>query len=321
MVEMLVAMAITLIIIGTVVSVLTAFLNDNRTDQFRDDATAHAQMMVDRLSRDIRSGASITAGSSGLLADAGPYDAGFQTVSAKPVSVSSGANTAPSSNATNHVWVRYCLGANNTIWRQSETVATTTANPSFPDATTTVNGLPVDSAGCPSTSNLWIQGAGGSACCVEMNDAVNEIGGDNRPLFTFGPTANPTSVAQIKTIEVDLYVDDNPGHLPGETRLTSGIYLRNELGAPISQPYASKQSVSGGAQITLNGTASTDPNGQALSYQWYTGASCASSSALAGATTQVYNAGDYANGSYTFSLQVTNTAGLTNCNSTAVSVP
>jgi hypothetical protein len=81
----------------------------------------------------------------------------------------------------------------------------------------------------------------------------------------------------------------------------------------------------------LNGSPSSDPNGQVLSYQWYEGVSCPtppssapSSGAIAGATTQVYDAGQFpatpAPGQW-FALAVTNSGGLTSCSSQQVAIP
>jgi prepilin-type N-terminal cleavage/methylation domain-containing protein len=320
LIEMLVAMIISTIVMGSVVTILTVFLNDNRYDQYRDSATSHAQIMVDRLSRELRSAASPTVPSAGLLADAGPYDVGFQSVNPT-------AGTPSSSNPTNQIWVRYCLGANNTLWRQSTTVSSSTS--AFPDPLTTFNGTPstfngnqVDASACPSTSSNWITAANGTPCCIEQTDVVNEIGGDNRPLFTYGPSGYSGN-SQIKSVEIDMYVDQNPGHRPGPTHLTSGVFLRNDLAPPVSQFVVDKTDLQGGgADITLDGSLSSDPNGQVLSYQWFQGSSCSSPSvALTGGTTQQFNAGDVPNGNYTYSLLVTNTGGLTNCSSQTVAVP
>jgi prepilin-type N-terminal cleavage/methylation domain-containing protein len=321
LIELLVAMVISFIVMGSVVTVLTVFLNDNRNDQYRDQATADSQVMIDRLGRDLRSAASPTPGSSGLLAEAGAYDIGFQSVNATP-------GTAPSGNATNQMWVRYCLDANNTVWRQTTAPSNTTST--FPDALTTVSKVPVDSAPCPSTNSQWITTSSGASCCIELNDVTNTIGGDNRPLLTYGPSGyqdNNYDTSQIKSVEVDLFVDKNPGHLPGPTELTSGIYLRNELAAPQAAFVPNKIAQSGGADVQLNGSSSSDPNGQVLSYQWYEGSTCVSptqapsSGAIAGATTQQYDAGVQPNGSYVFSLVVTNTGGLSSCTSQVVTVP
>ncbi|HWE09667.1 MAG TPA: hypothetical protein VG325_09940, partial [Solirubrobacteraceae bacterium] len=111
--------------------------------------------------------------------------------------------------------------------------------------------------------------------------------------------------------------------------LISGIYLRNELASPTADFTAPTTTNQQGADVQLNGSPSFDPNGQVLSYQWYQGVSCPtppssapSSGAIPGATTQVYDAGQFPAGSQPwFALAVTNTGGLTNCTSQQVAIP
>ena len=127
---------------------------------------------------------------------------------------------------------------------------------------------------------------------VALNNVTNEIGGGTtRPLFAYGPTGW-TSTSQIKQVQVSLYVDRNPGHLPGATQLTSGIYLRNEPAAPVADFTPTLITVTPRTRnVQLNGSAASDPQGQALSYQWYSGAACPTSGLISGATTQQYTAG------------------------------
>ena len=235
--------------------------------------------------------ASPSSGSAGLLQQALPYDLVFQTVSAGQAT----------GNPGNQMWVRYCLDTNQTLWRQTSLASTTSAMP--------------DTSACPSTSGSWVTSSG-APCCVELNDVANGTGSNpTRQLFTYGPPGW-TSANQIKQVQVNLYVDRNPGHLPGPTVLTSGIYLRNELSSPV----ASFTPTVTGHDVQLNGSASSDPNGQALTYQWYSGTGCSSGNAIAGATTQQYDAGSWATGNQAFSLKVTNTGGLTSCATQTVTI-
>lgn len=299
LIELLVAMLITTVVMGVVVAILTVVLNDNRYDQFRDDAQANAQTLIDRISRDLRNAAATSAGSAGLLEKAAPYDLVFETVNATP-------GTPPAGDPADQIRVRYCLDSNNTLWRQTQTLQTPTD--AIPDTST-----------CPDTSNTT--GTVWGTKYAELNDVTNEIGGDTtRPLFTYGPSGW-TITSQIKSVEVHLYVDKNPGHLPGPTDLTSGIYLRNELAPPVASFSVTQTAVSGGADVQLNGSASSDPNGQALSYQWYDSGSCSAPSGALSATGQQVDAGDFtANASETFLLVVTDTGGLTNCSPQTVTI-
>ena len=62
LIELLVAMTITTIVMGTVVFILTIFLTDSRYDTLRDQAQSDARSMVDRLSHELRSAASTISG-------------------------------------------------------------------------------------------------------------------------------------------------------------------------------------------------------------------------------------------------------------------
>ncbi len=320
LIELLVSMGLSLVVMGAVVTIITVFLNDSRYDGLRDQAQTDSKVIVDRMSRELRSAASPSAGSSGLLQKAGSYDILFQTVNP---------NGPPASgNAANQQWVRYCLDssgsptAGETLWRQTSSSISST-----PDTTN-----------CPSTSNAWAQKSNGNPCCVELSDVTNEIGGDTtRPLFTYGPTGY-TSTSQIREVQVNVVTDLNPGHLPGPSpQLTSGIYLRNENSPPVIPDFTVTSSGSGTStrNVTLDGTQAYDPNGQTLQYQWYAtnssgSGACASSttgpSSGALATGQTFS-GTSANGTtftsgstWTFALVATDTQGLTTCDSKTVTI-
>lgn len=308
LIEMLVAMVMTAVILSAVVLLFTSFINDNRYDGFREDAQSHAQTVIERMSRELRGATAPNTGAA-TIANAGSYDMTFQTVNATP-------GSAPSGNSTNEEWVRYCLDSNLTLWRQS----------TDPTSTTSTASTPPDTSACPSTSNSWVQ-TGSSPCCQVFNAVVNEIGGDTtRPLFTYGPTGwASTGTSAIKSVQIALITDANSGagKLPGPSWLTSSVYLRNDLQAPTASITPSQQVLSpSNTAVTLNGTASSDPQGQVLSYQWYNALNCPSANAISGATSQTYN-NDYnpnSTPSQDFSLLVTDSAGLTNCKSLTVNI-
>src|SRR5437588_7982677 len=80
LIELLVSMGLSLIVMGSVVTIITVFLNDSRYDQLRDQAQSDAKTMVDRVTRELRSAAAQSPGSPGLLERANPYDVIFETV-------------------------------------------------------------------------------------------------------------------------------------------------------------------------------------------------------------------------------------------------
>jgi prepilin-type N-terminal cleavage/methylation domain-containing protein len=334
LIELLVSMGLTLVVMSAVITLLTVFLNDSRYDGMRDQAQTDSKVLVDRMTRELRSAASNSSGSSGLLEKATAFDVVFQTVNPNFPSGST-------SNAVNQYRVRYCLDTNNTLWRQSETW-TTSSPPSVPDTSS-----------CPSTSSLWAQKSNGSPCCVELNDVTNRIGGDTtRPLFTFGPSSATntggstdatqwvTDATKVQEVQVNIITDLNPGHLPGPSpQLTSGVFFRNANSNPVIPDFTVTSTGTGGStrNVTLNGSQAYDPNGQTLQYQWYatnssSSGACASSTtaptsgSVSGATSQIFsgtsaNGTPFASGStWTFALVVTDTQGLTTCDSKTVSI-
>jgi prepilin-type N-terminal cleavage/methylation domain-containing protein len=304
LIELLVAMALSLVLMGAVVGILTVFLNDSNYDANRDAAQSDASTLVDRISRDLRSAAAQNTGSYGLLERAAPSDIEFETVNPGTTPV------AP--NNYNQYRVRYCLDGNDTVWRQTETW--TTATPPAPPTATTR----------PDPSNVW------TTTSRELSDVTNDS--TTPTLFTYGPTGY-TSIQQIQEVDIDVVTNRNPGHLPGPApQLQSGVFLRNENSPPTASLSATPTSNGTNTwDVTLNGSASSDPNGQTLTYQWYANSGSTgctnnttgpSTGLLSNATTQIADGGTYAsNATETFALVVTDTEGLTNCQSLPVTMP
>jgi hypothetical protein len=90
---------------------------------------------------------------------------------------------------------------------------------------------------------------------------VTQLSNAARPVFAFN-SSDLTSITEIRT---KLYVDADPAARPAETNLETVVFLRNQNRAPTASFTASAS----GAQIVLNGSASSDPEGRALDYYWY----------------------------------------------------
>jgi type II secretory pathway pseudopilin PulG len=277
LVEMIVAVGLTLLVFGLVLTSLDVFQRNNTTDHLRQEAQDKARSAIDRLTGELRNVAAPSKGAAGALEEASAYSLVFQSVSSSQV--------FGGENKSNQMRVRYCLNAstptNETLWREAQTWTTSTA----PVAPST--------AQCPSAAPAW------SIKSQLVSNVTNEMG-QSRPLFYY----DSGELAKIKSVEADIFINVKPASAhPGETELKDGVLLRNSLGPPVARFTVT---VVGNHQVLLNGSASSDPNGQPLIYQWYM-----DGAALSGGTSQQYESGEIKpTGSHTFKLKVTDTAGL-----------
>jgi hypothetical protein len=93
---------------------------------------------------------------------------------------------------------------------------------------------------------------------------TNRISGQTRPLFSY----NSATLADISSIHADLFIDLTPTNAPTETRLSTGVFLRNQNRKPSA---AFSATVVGSRHVLLNGWGAQDPEGQVLEYVWYAG--------------------------------------------------
>jgi hypothetical protein len=153
--------------------------------------------------------------------------------------------------------VRYCLNSttpsNGVLYLQTQTW-TTAADPA----------LPADTA-CP--------GAGWTTTTIVTNHVTNAVG--NRAIFTY--TGNQGTItatdslsrSEISRVGANLYVDADTTQVPPETQLSTSVFLRNQNREPVASTNGSQILNSTTRTIQLNGSASQDPEGQTLSYQWW----------------------------------------------------
>jgi hypothetical protein len=198
--------------------------------------------------------------------------------------------------------VRYCLDlsspAGGRVWRQTFgwTGATPPAVPFGPV--------------CPDT------GAGSSGIV-----ASHVVNGESTPLFRFNPPLPdvPTGAdyARITHVTVDLLVNSDPARQRKPSRLTSGVYLRNQADPPTAR-FDALASADG--TVYLNASPSTDPRGVALTYRWCdtTAGDCSEATTIGQGLTLRYAA---PSGTREITLVVTNAAGISASATRLVDVP
>ena len=121
---------------------------------------------------------------------------------------------------------------------------------------------------CPGTG--WVSRR------IVSDHVTNRRAGVDRSVFTYScaagaPAGCPASAAdhtRITNINAQLWVDPNPGKAPSELRVVSSIFLRNQNEAPVAD---FTTAAAGSRTVILNGSASTDPEGRTLAYDWFLG--------------------------------------------------
>jgi prepilin-type N-terminal cleavage/methylation domain-containing protein len=246
LIELLVAMTISLIVFSATLAVTAAMSNNARRNAEHNEAQDQARTYSDRLARQLRNLASPSIFSADYQAQpfaidaAGPYDLTFRVVDEQ--------RPPGSLNQANVKRVRYCLDATDPargkLYQQEQTWKNRASNDPPP--------IPSDTA-CPAV--------GWTTTMLVADRVVNRKGGQTRPMFVY----NATDVQRIGQIHTDLYVDADPTQAPAETRLGSGVTLRNQNRVPVARLDIAPSA----GRVVLNGSASEDPEGMPLTYQWY----------------------------------------------------
>ena len=244
-IEVMMAMTLMLVVTAASLSVFAVMERGASRNQKLNETQQRARTATDRIARDLRNLASPS--DTGLdqqpLELAEPFDLVYRTVS-----TTGGPTTG---NPQNLERVRYCLGADKVLYRQRQTW------------TGTMPARPADTA-CP--------GGGWNSTTRAAADITN----GTRPLFHYQGSPTPgvyselTSVATADfptaiALRSTVYLDPDTVNPPGETTLTTRVFLRNQNRPPIPEFTATASA----RKITLNASASDDPEGNRLLYQWF----------------------------------------------------
>jgi prepilin-type N-terminal cleavage/methylation domain-containing protein len=265
--ELLVAMSLIAVVMTATFTALDSFGVATRQNFDQNQAQSTARTAVDKLAREVRNAAS-PGTTNTSIERAGTWDLVFLMVN--PLSAGSGSNL----NSVQRV--RYCLDTSSVLWRQVQTWNS--------------SNVPVISAAtaCPDST------FGSQASFATY--VVNRAGSQTRPVFTY----DTSTLASIRSVSVDLYVDKDTTKAPGEQRLNTTLFLRNVNRAPVA---GFTGTPTGSSHVLLNASASSDPDGDTLTYTWYDG-----STAIGTGAVFDYSAGT--TGSHSISVKVTDTGGL-----------
>jgi type II secretory pathway pseudopilin PulG len=282
--EVLVVAALLIVVLGAAVTPFQLLQRTTRAAENQNDSQDNARNAVDAVAHQLRN----VMGQTQLVDRAGAYDVVFETVD--PLFKPDG-----SSNARNLMRVRYCLDTSagssvpGLLWEQ-ELRWTMAATPTT-----------MPSSACPDA------GFGGRR--LVAGAITNRLGGQDRPLFRYSPSTSP--LASITAVRIDLYSDLKPNEAPAETRLTSGVFLRNQNGAPTAS--ATVTATGPPRQVVLNGGASSDPENLPLTFRWCdlsTSSTCDDSTAIGTGQLFTYTLPGASNSARNMVLEVFDAGGL-----------
>jgi len=304
LVELLVAMTMSLVVFGATLTILDSYLRQSSAATKRLDAQDRARLAVDRIVRDLRNVSSPLT-TPKLLERATPYDVVFQTVG------------TPSGGAAGNVSgiqrVRYCVPQDSSSGTASQeqliaqtqtwTTSTPPTNPWTSDPSRTI--------ACPDLT--FAPAAGQPVYTVGAVAVMNRYQQTSSyPVFSFnngldGNNVAATDLPQISTIQINLRVNPTPSLSGATTQIQSAAYLRNKQHAPVAQfSYAA----TGAGGVILNAGQSYSPDDEQLSYAWAcTSTPCPAASALSIASNGLVSWQPGA-GTYTVALTVTDQTGV-----------
>jgi len=270
---LLMASVLSLIVLTAVLDTFAGAQTQSTELTARNGNQQTVRAASDQIATSLRNLASPTPDQPQAIDVAGPFDLVFQNVD--PAGPNAG------QNVTNVRRERLCLTTGGVLYGQQQTW-TTAAIPAPPSTTA-----------CP--------GTGWGTTTVLAEHLTNRVGSAPRPLFTF----DSATLTDIAAVHLDMYVDEDLNRAPGEVRLATGVFLRNQN----RRPTASFTAATTAQGIVLNASTSQDPEGQPMTYTWRDGSTIVDTGIT---TTYAVTPGT----SHAISLQVQDPAGLVGTSAT-----
>jgi prepilin-type N-terminal cleavage/methylation domain-containing protein len=311
MIELLVAMALSLIVFSATLTVLDVYMRQSSAASKRFDAQDQARLAVDRIVRDLRNVASPLT-TPKLLERATPSDVVFQTI-----------GTPSGGNVSGIERVRYCIPQDSSAGSasQEELIAQTQTWTTSTAASDPWTSDPAQTIACPDLT--FVPAAGQPVYTVVAQSIMNRYEQTpDYPAFSFNNGLDDNSVAaadlpEVSTIQVNLRVNPTPSLSGATTQIQSSAYLRNKQHAPVAQ---FTYTATGNGGVILNAGQSYSPDNEQLSYAWAcTSSPCSSAAALSIASNGLVSWKPGA-GTYTVALTVTDQSGVQTTTSQQVTV-
>jgi type II secretory pathway pseudopilin PulG len=241
LVEAVLVLLLMTIVLGATLTAFDSFTRTAHVNEKQNDSQQEARRALDQIARDLRNLASPTDELPLALDVAKDDEIIFQSVYKTKDTPSNSYNTRR---------VRYCLNQTS-----QQIIRQTQVNPGAAVPTTTA-------CAKGASSGSWTPGV------IVAAHVVN----GSRPVWFYNPPLSVTSPdpTTVTSIRAELFVDINGPKTPPETRLATGVQLRNQNRAPIADFTADSPQP---GVVVLNASPSIDPEGRALRYAWYLGSS------------------------------------------------
>ena len=246
--ELLIEMVLSILVLGGTLTTFTNFTRGQKDNQEFNEQIEQARNGLDILARELRNlarpGATISGfGTTPSISRAESYDFIFQT------------------SAPQRTWERYCLATSGTLAGQPLSQARGAIWEAISPTPTVTSSM---TTGCP--------GTGWASTRLVADNVVNQVGGQDRPLFSFTcsvagdcPSSN---LLQVKGVRSDVFIDTNPDRRPLAQRVSTAVFLRNQNEPPTAEA-TYRPGIPGSA--SLNASGSVDPEGRTLRYFWFLG--------------------------------------------------